>query len=49
MADHITHDPIYDTVDRDAFASMIEVDRYAQRSGAFAPRSNVHTTSVAMP
>ena len=33
MADHITHDPIYDTVDRDDFAAMIEVDRYgdAQR------------------
>jgi hypothetical protein len=35
MADHITHDPIYDTVDRDDFASMIEVDRYKGRSSAF--------------
>jgi hypothetical protein len=37
MADHITHDPIYNTVDRDDFASMIEVDRYAQRTDAFDP------------
>ncbi|RIL05112.1 MAG: DUF3066 domain-containing protein [Proteobacteria bacterium] len=35
MADHITHDAIYDTVDRDDFDSMIEVDRYARRTGAF--------------
>ena len=28
MADHITHDEIYDTVDRDDFDSMIEIDRY---------------------
>jgi len=35
MADHITHDPIYDTVDRDDFDAMIEVERYAARSGAF--------------
>jgi hypothetical protein len=35
LADHITHDPIYETVDRDDFASMIEVDRYARRTGAF--------------
>src|SRR3990172_10152231 len=35
MADHITHDPIYTTVDRDDFASMIEVDRYADRADAF--------------
>jgi len=33
--DHITHDPIYNTVDRDDFMSMIEVDRYADRTGAF--------------
>ena len=30
MADHITHDPIYNTVDRDDFTTMIEVDRYAR-------------------
>ena len=35
MADHITHDAIYDTVDRDDFDAMIEVDRYARRTGAF--------------
>jgi hypothetical protein len=35
MADHITHDPIYETVDRDDFDAMIEVERYARRSGAF--------------
>jgi hypothetical protein len=35
MADHITHDPIYDTVDRDDFLAMIEVERYAERSDAF--------------
>jgi hypothetical protein len=35
VAQHITHDRIYDTVDRDDFAAMIEVDRYADRSDAF--------------
>lgn len=35
MADHITRDPIYDTVDRDDFDAMIEVRRYAERTGAF--------------
>ena len=35
MANHITHDPIYNTVDRDAFMTMIEVDRYADRTTAF--------------
>ncbi|UCE86768.1 MAG: ferritin-like domain-containing protein [Deltaproteobacteria bacterium] len=35
MADHITHDPIYDSVDRDEFDAMIEVERYARRTGAF--------------
>ena len=35
MADHITHDPIYNTVDRDAFPLLIEVDRYSERTGAF--------------
>jgi len=27
----ITYDPIYNTVDRDNFDSLIEVDRYADR------------------
>jgi hypothetical protein len=35
LADHITHDAIYDTVDRDDFDAMIEIDRYARRTGAF--------------
>ena len=35
MADHITHDSIYDTVDRDDFPAMIEVDRYGERTDAF--------------
>ncbi|MEB2344282.1 MAG: ferritin-like domain-containing protein [Deltaproteobacteria bacterium] len=35
MAEHITHDAIYDTVDRDDFDAMIEVERYARRTGAF--------------
>lgn len=35
MAQHITHDPIYNTVDRDDFMAMIEVDRYADRADAF--------------
>jgi hypothetical protein len=35
VTNHITHDPIYDTVDRDDFAAMIEVDRYADRSDVF--------------
>jgi hypothetical protein len=35
MADHITHDPIYNTVDRDDFTSMIDVDRYNDRTAAF--------------
>jgi hypothetical protein len=35
MADHINHDPIYNAVDRDDFAAMIEVDRYATRTDAF--------------
>ncbi len=34
MAD-ITHDPVYNTVDRDDFMSMIEVERYADRADAF--------------
>ncbi len=35
MADHITYDPAYNTVDRDNFLSMIEVDRYGDRCTAF--------------
>jgi hypothetical protein len=35
VPDHITHDSAYETVDRDDFASLIEVDRYNQRSDAF--------------
>ena len=38
MANHITHDPIYDTVDRDDFMSMIEVERYADRVDVFVDR-----------
>ncbi|HTO72026.1 MAG TPA: ferritin-like domain-containing protein [Myxococcota bacterium] len=34
-ASHITHNKAYDTVDRDDFAAMIEVDRYGERSDAF--------------
>lgn len=32
---HITYDPIYNTVDRDDFDALIEVDRYADRTDAF--------------
>jgi hypothetical protein len=32
---HITHDPAYNTVDRDDFLAMIEPSRYATRSDAF--------------
>jgi hypothetical protein len=35
MAHHITHDAAYAAVDRDDFAAMIEVDRYADRCDAF--------------
>jgi hypothetical protein len=35
MADHITHDPIYNTVDRDDFDAMLDVHRYNARSTAF--------------
>lgn len=36
MADnHITHDPIYNTIHRDNFMSLIETDRYADRTDAF--------------
>jgi hypothetical protein len=34
--DHdITHDSIYNTVDRDDFDALIEVERYGDRSDAF--------------
>lgn len=32
---HITHDPIYDTVDREDFLALIDVARYAERTHAF--------------
>jgi hypothetical protein len=35
MDQDITHDSIYNTVDRDDFDSLIEVDRYGDRSDAF--------------
>ena len=35
MSGHITHDPIYDTVDRDDFGAMIVPERYANRTDAF--------------
>ena len=35
MSQHITYDPAYNTLDRDNFMGMIEVDRYADRSDAF--------------
>ena len=35
MPDHITYDPMYNTVDRDDFAEMVKTDRYAARTGAF--------------
>jgi hypothetical protein len=35
VPEHITHDAAYETVDRDDFASLIEVDRYNRRSDAF--------------
>ena len=35
MPDHITHDPIYNTVDRDDFAALIATERYAERTAAF--------------
>jgi 1,2-phenylacetyl-CoA epoxidase catalytic subunit len=35
VSDHITYDPIYNTVDRDDFMSLIEVERYADRADAF--------------
>jgi hypothetical protein len=35
MADQITHDPIYDAVDRNDFAAMIAPERYGNRTDAF--------------
>ena len=35
MPQHITHDPIYNTLDRDDFMAQIEVERYADRGDAF--------------
>lgn len=35
MSRHITHDRSYDTVDRDAFSVMMDVERYNRRSDAF--------------
>ncbi len=35
MTDHITQDPIYNTVSRDDFPTMLEVDRYGTRTDAF--------------
>jgi hypothetical protein len=35
MADHITVDPIYETVAPDNFRAMIEAERYGRRSDAF--------------
>jgi hypothetical protein len=35
MASDITHDPIYNTVGRDDFRSMLEVGRYGERTDAF--------------
>ncbi|MBT3536010.1 MAG: ferritin-like domain-containing protein [Rhodospirillaceae bacterium] len=35
MSEQITHDAAYNTVERDDFRAMIEVDRYAGRSDAF--------------
>jgi hypothetical protein len=35
MTAHITHDPIYNTVERDDFASMLDLHRYAERTDAF--------------
>jgi len=32
---HITHDPMYNTIDRDDFMALIDVDRYADRTTAF--------------
>ncbi len=35
MPEHITYDPIYETVAADDFPSMLQVERYGQRTNAF--------------
>jgi hypothetical protein len=35
MAEQLTHQPMYNTLDRDDFGAMIELDRYGDRSGDF--------------
>jgi hypothetical protein len=35
LADHITHDPVYNTLDRDDFPAMIETERYLDRHDDF--------------
>jgi len=35
MNQHITRDSVYETVDRDAFPAMMDVDRYNRRTDAF--------------
>jgi len=35
LAEHITHDPAYNTVDRDDFPAMVEVERYMDRHDDF--------------
>jgi hypothetical protein len=35
MSGDITRDPIYNTVHRDDFIAMVEVERYADRTDAF--------------
>ena len=35
MADHITHDKVYNTVEPDDFPAMLGLDRYAARTDAF--------------
>ena len=35
MSQHITHDPIYNSLDRDDFPTLVEVDRYGERTDAF--------------
>lgn len=35
MTEQLTHHPVYNTLDRDDFGAMIELDRYADRSNDF--------------
>ena len=35
MAEQLTHHPVYNTLDRDDFNSMLEADRYGERSSDF--------------